>query len=265
MSRHTGIKERCCSLKSFNGFSVRVDTQSDFAGAPVVGDSPPWKTRALIVGGNLSADRVQVSCIDGLERLCDTTVEEVPVRRTQGSVSLLSELIVAKVVGLSCSPVLFTHNAPLPQFIQRLYHRIFALLAGSRKHDERKLTPDDCSHVCHLMGQWGELREPCREHGLHRWRKRRGWLREEREWIAGNSLCSFALFQCPCPRHLDHEQRVAFCLVIEHVDRGWIELVAHDMLSQGCRLNRIERPERDFCHQAISLQCAQERYQGMSG
>jgi hypothetical protein len=117
VSRHTGIKERCCSLKSFNGFSVRVDAQSDFAGAPVVGDSPPWKTRALIVGGNLSADRVQVSCIYGLERLCDTTVEEVPVRRTQGSVSLLSELIVAKVVGLSRSPVLFTHNAPLPQFI----------------------------------------------------------------------------------------------------------------------------------------------------
>ena len=74
VSRHTGIKERCCSLKGFNGFSVRVDAQSDFAGAPVVGDSPPWKTRALIVGGNLCADRVQVSCIDGFERLCDTTV-----------------------------------------------------------------------------------------------------------------------------------------------------------------------------------------------
>src|SRR5260370_1157103 len=114
VSRHTGIKERCCSLKSFNGFSVRVDAQSDFAGAPVVGDSPPWKTRALIVGGNLSADRVQVSCICGLERLCDTTVEEVPVRRTQGSVSLLSELIVAKVVGTGTSSTVVSQRRSRP-------------------------------------------------------------------------------------------------------------------------------------------------------
>jgi len=43
VSRHTSIRSAACSLKSFNGFSVRVDAQSDFAGAPVVGDSPPWR------------------------------------------------------------------------------------------------------------------------------------------------------------------------------------------------------------------------------
>src|SRR5260370_8500789 len=54
VSRHTGIKERCCSLKSFNGFSVRVDAQSDFAAPPAVGDTPPSNTPPLIVGGNRS-------------------------------------------------------------------------------------------------------------------------------------------------------------------------------------------------------------------
>jgi hypothetical protein len=66
-------------------------------------------------------------------------------------------------------------------------------------------------------------------------------------------LFSCVLSQRSCPHHLYHEQRVAFCLGVKVVDQGWIKLMAHDMLSQGCRLSRIEQPERDFCHQAIAL------------
>ena len=73
----------------------------------------------------------------------------------------------------------------------------------------------------------------------------------------------FVLFQRSCPHHLNHEQRVAFCLAIERVAHGWIKLASRDVFCQGCRLKSSERPKRDFCHQAISLQCSQERYQGM--
>src|SRR5260370_23090073 len=69
VSRHTGIKERCCSLESFNGFSLPVVPQSDFAGAPAVGDTPPSQTPAVVVGGHLSADRLHGSRISALERL----------------------------------------------------------------------------------------------------------------------------------------------------------------------------------------------------
>src|SRR5205085_3056182 len=71
--------------------------------------------------------------------------------------------------------------------------------------------------------------------------------------------------QRSCPHHLYHEQRVAFCLLIERVDHGWIKLGAHDMLSQGGRLGGRERPEGNLRHQAISLQCTEERQQGMPG
>src|SRR5260370_32079173 len=95
VSMRTNFKECCRSLKSCNGFSIRIDVHSDLASAPIIGDSLPWKTRTLIVGSNLSTDAVQVLRVRLLERLCDTTLKEVPVRGTQVIIGLLSECIVA--------------------------------------------------------------------------------------------------------------------------------------------------------------------------
>src|SRR6266700_4284343 len=56
-----GFEEYCRLLKCGNGFGMRVDAHSDLAGEAVIGDGLPWKTCALKVGGNLSADGIQVS------------------------------------------------------------------------------------------------------------------------------------------------------------------------------------------------------------
>src|SRR5258708_19515752 len=103
---------------------MRVDAHSDLAGTPVIGDGLPRETCALKVGGNLSADGIQVSLspaqgvrVYRLERLRDTTMEEAPVSGTQGSVGLFPQLVVAKVIGLGRSRALFAPNAPLPHFI----------------------------------------------------------------------------------------------------------------------------------------------------
>src|SRR6266699_2411750 len=93
---------------------------------------------------------------------------------------------------------------------------------------------------------------------------------EERKWTSGSRLCSPMLSpgtyfvlqrrcasslrlrrmdrQRSCPHHLYHEQRVAFCLLIECVDHGWIKPGAHDMLCQGGRLGGRERPEGNLRH-----------------
>src|SRR3989442_1225536 len=97
VSRRTNFKECGCSLKCCNGFSIRVDAPGDLASALIIGDSLPWKTRTLIVDSNLSTDDIQVFRVHLLERLCDATMQEAPVRGTQGIIGLLSELIVAKV------------------------------------------------------------------------------------------------------------------------------------------------------------------------
>src|SRR5260370_27570228 len=118
VSRRTNFKECGCSLKSCNGFSIRIDVHSDLASAPVIRDSLPWKTRTLIVGSNLSTDGVQVFRVHLLERLCDTTMKEVPVRGTQGIIGLLSEFIRAKVIGSSRVSALFSCTPPLPPYIR---------------------------------------------------------------------------------------------------------------------------------------------------
>src|SRR6266705_2133505 len=157
-----GFEEYYRLLKHGNGFGMRVDAHRNLAGAAVIGDGLPWKTCALIVGGNLSADGIQVSLspaqgarVYRLERLRDTTMEEAPVSGTQGSVGLFPQLVVAKVIGLGRSRALFAHNAPLPQFIQSAHHCIFTLYAGLCKHDEGKLAPDNRSYVCHFARQLG--------------------------------------------------------------------------------------------------------------
>src|SRR5207237_2066195 len=108
------LKQCRCSLKSCNGISIRIDPHRSLASTSVIGNGSPWKARVLIMCRNLSAGGIQVSCIHLLERLCDTSMEEALVRGTQGSTGQLSELVVAKVIGLSRSRALFSHYAPLP-------------------------------------------------------------------------------------------------------------------------------------------------------
>src|SRR5947209_8048353 len=114
VSRPAGLKQCCCSLKSCNGISIRIDPHRSLAGSSVIGNGSPWQARVLTMCRNLSADGIQVSCIHLLERLRYTSMEEALVRGTQGSTGQLSELVVAKVVGLSRSHALFSHYAPLP-------------------------------------------------------------------------------------------------------------------------------------------------------
>src|SRR5260370_8112869 len=61
VSRRTNFKECGCSLKSCNGFSIRIDVHTDLPSAPIIGDSLPWHTRTLIVRNNLSTDAPHVS------------------------------------------------------------------------------------------------------------------------------------------------------------------------------------------------------------
>src|SRR6266480_6743818 len=160
-------------------FCIRVDMACNLASVLVVGNGPYRQTCMLIMGCDLSADRIQiylsprrVVCIDLYESFSHTTMEEALVCGTQGSISQLSEFVVAKVIGLSRSRALYTHHAPLPEFIQPSHHCIFTFSTGSRKHGESELAPDDRRHVCEFAGKRGELREPCSKHGLYGWRKR---------------------------------------------------------------------------------------------
>src|SRR6266568_524974 len=173
------FEEGNCALECRNRFCIRVDMACDLASALVVGNGPYRKTCMLIMGRDLSADRIQiylpprqVVCIDLYESLSHTTMQEALVCGTQGSIGQLSELIVAKVIGLSRSRALHTHHAPLPEFIQPSHHCIFTFSTGPCKHGERKLAPDDRRHVCEFAGKWRELRKPCSKHGLYGWRKR---------------------------------------------------------------------------------------------
>src|SRR5438045_4126879 len=115
------FEEGNCALECRYRFCIRVDMACDLASALVVGNGPQRQTCMLIMGGELSADSIQiylsprrVVCIDLYESLSHTTMQEALVCGAQGSIGQLSELVVAKVIGLSRSRALYTHHAPLP-------------------------------------------------------------------------------------------------------------------------------------------------------
>src|SRR5215831_13186247 len=113
ISWRASFKKRCCLLKGRNGLSIRINAHGDLASTKIIGNGQLWKTRMFIMSGNLSTDRIQVFRIHLLERLCNTTMQKVTVRRAQGRICLLSELVMSEVIGLSCPRVLLTHNASL--------------------------------------------------------------------------------------------------------------------------------------------------------
>src|SRR5258708_22098864 len=133
-SLHTGFKQRCRSLESCNGISIRIDPQSSLADPLIIEDGALWKSCLLIVGGNLVTDNIQVRCIHYFKRLRDMAVKQTSICRTQRSRGQLSKLIVAKIIGLSRSRALFTYDTPLPQFIQSSHHDIFTLPTCSYQH-----------------------------------------------------------------------------------------------------------------------------------
>src|SRR5437588_5234374 len=102
------FEEGNCALECRYRFCIRVDMACDLASALVVGNGPQRQTCMLKMGRDLSADRIQIYlsprrgvCIDLYESLSHTTMQEALVCGTQGSIGELSELVVAKVIGLS--------------------------------------------------------------------------------------------------------------------------------------------------------------------
>src|ERR1051326_7796151 len=177
-TRCMGFEEGKGTLEGRNRFGIRVNMAGNLADAMVVGNGLYRQACMLIMGGDLPADGIQVCLsprrgarVDLFEGFGHPTMQEALMRGTQGNIGLLSELVVAEVVGLSRSCALHAHHASLPELIQPLHHGILTLPAGPCKHGERELASDDRRHVCKFMRQRGELGEPCSKDGLNCWRE----------------------------------------------------------------------------------------------
>src|SRR5436853_5013995 len=104
------FEEGNCALECRYRLCIRVGMACDLASVLVVGNGPQRQTCMLIMGGELSADRIQIYlsprrgvCIDLYESFSHTTMQEALVRGTHGSIGQLSELVVAEIIGLSRS------------------------------------------------------------------------------------------------------------------------------------------------------------------
>src|SRR5437588_654918 len=123
-----------------------------------------------------------------------------------------------------------------------------------------------CAAICPLTASRSPAYTSSNASAIRRWRRR--WCVGLKEAQASSRSLSWlksyaSAVPTPCSRHFYHEQRIAFCLEIERVAHGCIELLAHNMLGQVGRFSRRERSECDFCHEPISLQRTQERDERM--
>src|SRR5579872_5360680 len=118
------FQERDSPLQGPESLFMRIDTACDLTGSQVVRNGSFWQTGLLIVGGDLMAGCLLLIGRSACERLCDTPVEETPMHSAQGGVGFLAQLLVTEVIGIG---TLFTHNTPLPQFIQFAHQRLFWL------------------------------------------------------------------------------------------------------------------------------------------
>ena len=99
------------------------------------------------------------------------------------------------------------------------------------------------------------------------WGQRGGGLSQDRErLVSARLLWSYTplLVQGAGVHQFDHEEGIAFRLVVKCVDSRCIKGVSRDLLRQGDRLGGTEWLKSQFYHQALWLPGAQDRHQGMS-
>src|SRR5581483_8043431 len=180
--------------------------------------------------------------IDLFERLCHAAMQVATTYTAEGGICLFAQLIVAKIIHFYVFCILSAYDAFLPQFVQSTHQFFFVLPAGTCQDCEGKRTTNYSSQICQFACKRRELRESCRQNRMYRRGQCRGRLRQE--YSASVVLFPFVLFQCSCSYHFHHEQRVAFCLVLQPVNCSRIKLTPRDMLSQRCCLSGIEWSER---------------------
>ena len=76
-------EERGSSLQGGERFFLRIEAACNLTGSQIIGNGPLWQTGLFIVGCDLRAGCPLLIGSGVCECLCDTTMEETPMSRTQ--------------------------------------------------------------------------------------------------------------------------------------------------------------------------------------
>ena len=109
-----------------DGILIRKKMQRHFGGTLVVDQRLLDVSGLLEMAGNLGAGTVVVAT-HLFQGLSHPAVQGAPPRRADLGVGHVADAVMAEVVGVDS---LLTYDAALPEFIQAVHDRIFALRAG---------------------------------------------------------------------------------------------------------------------------------------
>ncbi len=240
------FRKRQTAPQQSNGFLVRIHAARHLGCAQVVRDCLPWPAGALVVGSQLRADRIQLGGVQRLQRASSLKMQQPPPRRAHARIGHLAQLVVAKVVGI-CA--MLAYDAPLPQLVELAHQGVLVAATGPGEQPETELAANRGCQSSQFPGCGRDLRQARFKH--------RPYLRRQArvagEGIVRQHLCS-ALHQPPLLRlqagahGLDHEEWVAFRLLVQALGSACVNLHAGDLSGQSSRGGLIQRIQLDFGH-----------------